>query len=63
MANLNQGAKCPKENESFTLEMLNEIPVANPKMSPEELRKLCLDFMKLQLSFPLGYRGGDRLFR
>ncbi|MBR2635331.1 MAG: hypothetical protein IKD31_07110 [Clostridia bacterium] len=52
MANLNQGAKCPKENESFTLEMLNEIPVANPKMSPEELRKLCLDFMKLQLSFP-----------
>ena len=32
-------------------EKLAAIPLAKPGMKPEELRKICLDYMKLQLSF------------
>ena len=32
-------------------ELLAAIPIAKPGMSPEELRKICLDYMRLQLSF------------
>lgn len=34
------------------LEKLNAIPIANSDMTEEELRKICVDFMKLQCEFP-----------
>ncbi|MBR2616380.1 MAG: hypothetical protein IKC69_06860 [Clostridia bacterium] len=37
--------------ESFT-RALDEIPIANDQMSPEMLRRICTDYMRLQLTFP-----------
>jgi len=34
------------------IERLNAIPIANENMSEDELRGICIDFMKLQTSFP-----------
>ena len=39
--------------EPLTWEKLNAIPVANASMSTDELRKICTDFMRLQLSLLL----------
>ena len=38
--------------EPLTWAKINAIPVANSSMSTDQLRKICTDFMRLQLSFP-----------
>ncbi len=39
--------------EDLTLhEKLKAIPIAKEGMAPEQLRKMCVDFMRLQVSFP-----------
>lgn len=41
----------PKENMFLTWDKINAIPVATGDMSTDELRQICLDYMKLQLTF------------
>lgn len=41
----------PKVLNPLTWEKIRAIPVATDAMTSEELRKICLDFMRLQLSF------------
>ncbi|MBR2616382.1 MAG: hypothetical protein IKC69_06870 [Clostridia bacterium] len=41
----------PNVTEPLTPERLAEIPIANSNMSIDELRQICLDYFKLQLSF------------
>ncbi len=38
--------------DPFTAEKLALIPIATEEMSTDELRKICVDYMKLQISFP-----------
>ncbi len=40
-----------KVSQPLTPEVLKALPIANENMSPDELRSLCLDFMRLQISF------------
>ena len=41
----------PKVGKPLTWEQIEAIPVANNHMSSDELRKICTDFMRLQLTF------------
>ncbi|MBR2615588.1 MAG: hypothetical protein IKC69_02800, partial [Clostridia bacterium] len=50
-ARLMPGKCATKVYDTSMPEALAAIPLAKPGMKPEELRKICLDFMKLQLSF------------
>lgn len=41
----------PKVENPLTWEKIGEIPIAREGMTPMELRKICTDFMRLQLTF------------
>jgi len=38
--------------EPLTWEKINAIPIANDGMTEDELRQICVDFMRLQITFP-----------
>ena len=38
--------------QPLTWEKINAIPIANSNMTEDELRKICVDFMRLQITFP-----------
>ena len=41
----------PKVHQTVTWDDINAIPVANADMSIEEIRKICIDFFRLQQTF------------
>ncbi|MBQ3075788.1 MAG: hypothetical protein IJC26_06930, partial [Clostridia bacterium] len=41
----------PKVISPLTWEKIDAIPVANGNMTSDQLRQICVDFMRLQLSF------------
>lgn len=41
----------PRVLDPLTWEKIRAVPVANAEMTTEELRQICVDFMRLQLSF------------
>ncbi|MBR2616343.1 MAG: hypothetical protein IKC69_06675 [Clostridia bacterium] len=51
MTNSENGIRYPKVSDLSLKERFEAIPKATAKSTPEELRRICLDFMRLQLTF------------
>ena len=52
---LRNGETTTKMPSTNLVDALAAVPVARPGMTEDELRQICLDYMKLQLEFPIKF--------
>ena len=52
LENPSSEAECyPAVSDPLTWEKINAIPIANGEMTVDQLRQICVDYMRLELSF------------